>query len=354
MKKYVICVDNGENFNAASKARQDAEKILLARGCEPLHYQTDRSAEGNRLKQILLFFHTIRTWNSTMDQAEPNNLVVFQYPFFPLKTVFILNRLLPRTQKKKNLKFLALIHDLNSLRGFYGKTANYSDKQFLKHFDQIISHNQKMTEYLQSIGIPKEKITELRIFDYLTEATPKTHSKQDGIAIAGNLDPEKSGYISRLITISNKRFPIHLYGKGLTGRNEDKNITFHGAFPPDILPGELEGAFGLVWDGSSADTCKGPTGNYLKYNNPHKLSLYLSSGMPVMIWKEAAEAEFIRTNNVGILIDSLDRIEQEIQSISEEEYLQMAQNAWNIGRKLRVGEYLAVALVKSGNPTNKM
>ena len=56
--------------------------------------------------------------------------------------------------------------------------------------------------------------------------------------------------------------------------------------------------FGLVWDGTSLDGCNGRYGEYLKFNNPHKTSLYLSCGIPVIIWKEAALADFVEEHKV--------------------------------------------------------
>ena len=34
-----------------------------------------------------------------------------------------------------------------------------------------------------------------------------------------------------------------------------------------------------MWDGPSPDTCAGVYGAYLRYNNPHKTSLYLAAGL---------------------------------------------------------------------------
>ena len=76
----------------------------------------------------------------------------------------------------------------------------------------------------------------------------------------------------------------------------------------------------MVWDGDSIDTCSGNFGQYLKYNNPHKLSLYLSSGLPVVIWKQAAQAEFVKKHNVGICVENLKEAENIICNIKEQDY----------------------------------
>lgn len=50
----------------------------------------------------------------------------------------------------------------------------------------------------------------------------------------------------------------------------------------------------MVWDGESIDGGLGLSGQYLKYNNPHKLSVIFTSGLPVIIWNEAAEAGLVK------------------------------------------------------------
>lgn len=117
-----------------------------------------------------------------------------------------------------------------------------------------------------------------------------------------------------------------------------------GSYPPDILPQYLNQGFGLIWDGNSIESCTGVIGNYLKYNNPHKCSLYLASGIPVIIWKEAALANFIEKHNVGILVESLEEIPEKIQNLSEKEYIQMKNNAEKLSVKLKNGYFLKKAI----------
>ena len=137
-----------------------------------------------------------------------------------------------------------------------------------------------------------------------------------------------------------KAVHFDLYGVHL---NEDilaSNITYHGAFPPDEINNQLYSGFGLVWDGSSIEKCDGNTGEYLKYNNPHKLSLYLVSGIPVVIWKEAAEAKFVEEHGLGITVNSLDELGEKFASLSEEEYFEMVKNVAVVSNRLKNGYYL--------------
>ena len=58
----------------------------------------------------------------------------------------------------------------------------------------------------------------------------------------------------------------------------------------------------------------------MRYNNPHKTSLYLSSGIPVITWSQAAIADFIKQHNVGIVIDDLNRIDEVLANVTKDQY----------------------------------
>ena len=92
------------------------------------------------------------------------------------------------------------------------------------------------------------------------------------------------------------------------------------------------------------DTCSGNTGSYLRYNNPHKLSLYLSAGLPVIIWNEAAEKLFVMENQVGFTVHSLYEIEEKLNNLTEKDYFHFVEHAEHMAKKLKAGEYTRQAL----------
>ena len=124
------------------------------------------------------------------------------------------------------------------------------------------------------------------------------------------------------------------------------NIFYKGKFKPEELLDYLEGSFGLVWDGISLDTCTGGFGEYLKYNNPHKVSLYLTAGIPVVVWEQSALAKFVKENNVGITINSLNELKDKIDNITDEEYQAMLENTKQISEKTKNGKFLMEAINK--------
>lgn len=126
-----------------------------------------------------------------------------------------------------------------------------------------------------------------------------------------------------------------------------ENIHYQGSLPVNEIPKYLDRGFGLVWDGNSINGCCGQAGEYLRYNNPHKLSLYLSSGIPVIIWEKAAEAEFVRNNNLGILVDKLDELENILGQLDKEKYEEMCNSVKKIAERLKKGYYGEHALLKA-------
>ena len=78
-----------------------------------------------------------------------------------------------------------------------------------------------------------------------------------------------------------------------------------GAFDPDtpFLNGRYH--FGLIWDGTGVDSCEGLYGHYMRFNSPHKLSLYVALGLPVIVWREAAIADFVLKQGIGVTVGNL-------------------------------------------------
>ena len=80
--------------------------------------------------------------------------------------------------------------------------------------------------------------------------------------------------------------------------------------------------------------------------------MYLASGFPVIIWKEAALAEFVEKNHVGITVDSLWEIPDILNKISEEEYENMLNNVANVSKKITKGYFLRKALNQAMSKLN--
>lgn len=343
MKRYVIRTDIAQAWNASSKARKDAEAIAYAKGYELICFTGNQSGEGGLKGKLQLLQQSLRNWRHLYRTIDAHAVILVQYPIYPQKSMLWATVMLPWIRLRKKAHFVALVHDVNSARNMFGWIGWFGDHCFLRRFDRILCHNSAMQKWLEERGIASSKLCTLQLFDYLTEAKASTHCIDDGVAIAGNLEVQKSGYINALEQVLANKVMLHLYGKGYTA-GKDTQALWHGAFPPDELPEKLQGAFGLIWDGPSVEQCEGAMGKYLKFNSPHKASLYLASGMPLLVWNKAAIAPLVEEWQVGLTITSLAEIPEVLSHVTPQQYEQMCEKAEHIGERLRRGDLLYKAL----------
>lgn len=353
MKWIVVEKENNVLYTctARSKAREDVETILLQKGWRPLPVTLYGARDSvGKMAKIEMHMKAVKAWRDAFSVIRAGDTVALQFPVINhslfLSYVF-------RWAKLKNIKLIAVIHDLDLLR--YARSTEKKIPERIRirmeelfsfrYFSKIVVHNERMKEFfLKKLHIPEERLRVLKIFDYLISPNvdlPQKISREKGIIIAGNLKKSKAGYVYSLP----KDILFQLYGPFYEDEGKiEKNVKYHGSFTPDALIAELEGGFGLVWDGESDIGCSGIWGEYLRINNPHKVSLYLACGIPIVIWDQAAMAQFICDNCCGITVASLSEIPEKISKLSEIEYKSLRENAQRISKKVRAGEYLISAL----------
>lgn len=353
-KIYYLTFDDEYRNTAGYKAPADIAELCRREGFRPLHMPLFRGKEATPRQKLWLLTIANLAWARNARKLPKGAVVLYQHPFYGMR---LTRQYMRHLQKTKGCRFIAVIHDLESLRrGIQGvksenrRTNSIGDNEFLQEFDAVICHNEAMRRYLISRGFRAEKLVSLEIFDYLTEAGLKTPSEEDknSISIAGYLAPGKCSYLYHIHDNGhNSHLKVHLYGNAFEPKDASAGLIYHGSFPPEEIAKHLRGKFGLVWDGMSAETCAGNTGEYLKYNNPHKTSLYLAAGLPVIVWSEAAIADFVLRNGAGITVDSLYKLEEAVDAVPEAEYHAMCENARTLSAKLRSGEYFRKAFAQA-------
>jgi hypothetical protein len=192
------------------------------------------------------------------------------------------------------------------------------------------------------------QIIELGIFDYITKQSEDSvqYALPLSVVFAGNL--YKSTFLQQ-INWTPTDCVLNLYGAKCPDEVIQKDcIHYCGVSMPDELPHKLTSSnFGLVWDGDSASCCSGPFGEYLKYNAPHKFSLYIAAGLPVIVWSKMGLAAFVEQNHIGLCVDSLDEIPQRLKTIDLHSYNTMLQNVRQLQDKVIHGDMLITALDKA-------
>lgn len=358
-KKFYISINvkKEKDRGAYGKARRDVDFTL-----EKLNYRKvginfsmiqNKLLRKCKLAFVMEYFCDFMNWLKIYFSVANNSIVVYQHPMQSSIIVYYALRLL---KKIKRVKVIALIHDLYTFRD--GKANNnfyrkMKDIGLLNAMDVIICHNKCMKNLLMQQGISSEKIISLNVFDYIHNNNLeilRTWNKNENIkvCIAGNLSRSKAGYIYKLNNIANN-VEFDLFGNEyypLKGE-ESINIKYMGSFPPEKLPNELTQHFGLVWDGDIINGCSGNTGKYMMINNPHKVSLYLSSGLPVIVWDKSAMADFVKDNGVGFAVSELAEINEIADEMTLDKYESILRNVDRVSEKLKNGEYTKSAIKKA-------
>ena len=279
----ILTVKGAGNFNAGPKAPSDIIEILINKYNAKSELLIQKNGIIGKINYRLKIFFTI------LKSRIKNEVLVMQFPMY--ETTKILNKLFLFSLNfiNKN-KTVVLIHDLDSIRS-EDEILKKQELDRLSKVKYIIVHNEKMKKYLEKLDI-KAKMYNLEIFDYLC----------------------------------------------------DKKEDFERRkFPPNELPDKIDGDLGLIWDGNFDESDENiKFKNYTKYNNPHKLSCYTASGIPVIVWRKAAIADFVKKYNIGYTISNI----YDINNLNLADYKEKVNNIKNLQRKVRSGFFTINAMEK--------
>lgn len=335
--KYQFHISYNDKINtASSKAVQDCKSILSDMG------YLDFSIDDILLNDSFYRFKLIVRFIKFCLSIKKNAIVAVQYPLTSGNSLF---KYFIKAAKIRGVKIFCIVHDLDDLR--YPDNANIKESKnanTLNDYDCVIVHNDVMKNWLLQHGLTT-KVVILQAFDYLAViktnalATRETHELKR-IAFAGNLSKSKFVYVLNIID----SWYFNLYGPNYLPEKASivKNICWQGSLSPDEIVTELQGAFGLIWDGEYIDRLDTTYGGYLKYNYPHKLSLYLAAGLPVLAPRMAAVSTFITYHNIGILIDSLTDLTT--LDITPENYSILKNNVLKVSHGIKTGKYFTAAV----------
>jgi len=320
------------NNSAATKAVKDCSVIFKQSGYQD-HVLT---FNNNSVRNFKFYASALKGICRFLWLARRGALVGIQYPM--LNNVFKYFILLGQL---KNIRFFCIVHDVESLRlGGKDKAAVKREAANFNFYDLLIVHNNSMKQWLIDSGVTT-KMVPLGIFDYLADKPGKKQTIKEfkkTIVYAGNLAKSKFVYLLNEVD----QWNFNIYGPNYQQANTSKNVQWQGVFSPEQIVTELQGDFGLIWDGDKINECDEVLGNYLKFNNPHKFSLYLAAGLPVIAPADSAIADIIKQHEVGILINNL--FDLQTVQISAEDYKKMHANTAKLQAKVIKGDYFSTAL----------
>lgn len=337
---YFLSERPTQDANAGSKARGDVEAILQGMGFTPFEHIEERRFPS-KLRKLCHKASPAYLRKLAHLRNFRGHRLILQYPFYyDAVTLRCLRRLV-----RQNVTIL-VVHDVDALRSF-GCVAEADELATLRSAACLIVHNDRMAEVLRARGVTTPMVA-LGVFDYLLDDPLPARERHlaPSIAFAGNL--AKSRFL-QADGFGDLPLDVHLYGVGFdAAKIPGGRIHYHGSFPPDRVPYEMDGSFGIVWDGDALVSCTGPFGQYMKFNNPHKLSLCIASGLPVITWREAAIAALIEREGIGFTVGSLTEIPARIAALSEEDYQSCQERLRPLQEQVCRGAFLPRALAQAG------
>lgn len=337
--KHVLLLDARQRrFNAGPKARLDTAQFLGAAGFRVQRVPNSRSRYWQKFwawavrhaSWVMGMFLRLR--------FIPGEVVWCQFPLdLPTRAVIELARI-------RGHQTVAFVHDIEGLkRSPVDWSLVDQEADLLRTFSCVLSLNPVIGGLLLARGVPVK--ASLELWDYVCDLPMKVTSANllKRVVFAGNLSNDKASFLSQLNMI--RPAPFELYGEGYNPQAESSgNVSYMGTFAPSTPPFAPDGALGLVWDGATLETCDGGFGAYLRYNTPHKASMYLAMGLPILIWKHAAIAPLIERFGAGLLLSSMHEIPQILATMTREQYLEMALGASRLGEMVRQGHHIQAAV----------
>lgn len=322
MKKWITNVIQSATVNAVDKAKTDIVRISNQNGYKTLNIF--RYYSGNESDEAM---HA-RIDGITAAVA-PGDYVVYQYPTYVgiRFDIFFLMHLAAR-----NAKIILFIHDVETLR--HGKDESFDEIGLLNKCSALVVHTKAMSTELQVMGVKVPMIVNYT-FDYLPSKNIQNEvGIQKKVVIAGSL--AKSSFLKQW----NYETNIDVFGR-LPADALSENVNYRGEFSQEELMEKLPHCFGLAWD-----TAK-DFGQYTRYNNPHKVAMYLSMGLPVIIWKEAGMAQFITDNKLGYSLESLDDLDGLMNTLDAKSMDSVVNQVRKFSLLLREGFFTTRALLEA-------
>jgi len=336
MKKYIVNESRyNETYHAGCKAPTDIYNILRNNGFIPVstNYLSMQRWYRIFILPLILPLILLKLFLSIRN----NSILIFQHPYdtqhSTIRTIYSIV-----LHIKKGIKTIAIVHDINNLR--YNKPSESNDIPILFQYDCLIVHSYRMKDFIAEHNYSGEcKV--LGLFDYLiSKPYEGTRQYSQDVVFAGNL--EKSIFLYNI----KKEMDVgrlFLYGNKPSKNMNSTSLIYKGRFSPDDLS-QIEGSWGLVWDGDSTTCLSGTLGEYLRFNSPHKASLYICAHLPLIVPSDSAIAGIVAEHKIGITISSLDEIKKAIDNVSESDYAEMQQNLKEYSQKLLSGKNILSSL----------
>lgn len=312
-----------DDLRGGAKAKLDVYRILAENGFTSSSLSAfEKFPQINRILELLRLLALPRTTE-----------VVFQFPNYNS-----FNKLASYLASLRH-RVLFVVHDVDSIRD----VPHHQSLAILKRSHGcIVSGSLWKTAEMQALGL---RIQSLECWDYLTSAPAASEWSAAGkVLYAGNLASDKAAWLYD----SRRQLPLYLAGVNYDPSRKLEADTFLGPFSSDAPAFPADASWGVVWDGDSPFELAGKAGHYQWFNQPHKFSMYIAMGLPIICSKAAAVAKVVEKYGVGISVDSLDDVPAAIAAIQQDPASadQIRSNVEALRARIVSGDFLRDALIR--------
>lgn len=202
----------------------------------------------------------------------------------------------------------------------------------------VVVPSEKMYQRLVEEGLTVKKYVVQKMWDFNVHMDLHTPSFEKKLYFLGD--------VSRFPIFQNWQYdtPLHVFGNHKPDYDYSK-VHFGGWLNKTELLLELsKGGFGLVW--GNQENPKDEL-DYYKMNCSYKLASYLSAGIPVIVPDYLSNADFVKENNIGFVVSSLEEADKVIQECSEEKYSEMVSGVKKVQYLINNGYFTKKLFVDS-------
>ncbi|MDR0199376.1 MAG: beta-1,6-galactofuranosyltransferase [Streptococcaceae bacterium] len=306
MTKWITCLAG--TGNTMYDAPQEVARIAETIGFQTIYYAHYDNVDNQHEMRLTYF-------ESLLSQIQPGDTVVVQFPTGLVNANYN-EEFYTILREKSGVKLIAFLHDV---RTYIYAGQNYDPKtdltlKWLRLFDCLIVHNAKFIERLRadSVQVP---MVNMHLFDFC----------YDGPLQEKHLLPKVYYTSGRRVRLIDYHAKTHLNIIGGRFGEDQLNIHYFDKMENKAIPAIFDGGFGLAdtLPNFSINFGKLDWETYNQLNNPFKLSLYLASGLPVIVSSQSAHAAWIQEKNIGLILDNLNDIDDALSNLTEDDYQAM-------------------------------
>lgn len=329
MTVYSITPMQMPTDQAVIKPKEDVAILLAQAGIRPLYYSRYVSWNDD---------HWASQIKGMLATVVKDDVVIAQTPTYAAPEV---ETMIVDQTHEQGAKIVGFVHDVEFLR-YPQSYDQQAGVDFLNSFDALMINTKQMRDQVVAAGVIVP-IVEVGPWGYV-QPFPKRRPKfSKDIHYAGNLVEWKAGFLQNLPA------DLHVLLYGSADGNQDlgfelaPGVERMGSYSQEKLAMALDHGFGLIWDCNAHDEYN----PYALINMPHKFSLYMSLGLPVIANANSAIGTFVQTNGVGIVVNTMADLPQRMAALDEAAYNEIADRVSVMADLIRAGRHLQLGALNA-------